>query len=292
MANVFKMDNLKTRKIKDMLFKYIFLSCIVFCLIFLFLLIFGLLAKGLKYLNLKFLLSSPSLISASNAGFYPAIVGSLWILLAVAIITVPTGVGAAIYLEQYLHKKSKFYSFLEVNISNLAGVPAIVYGLLGLTLFSRIHGMRGTVIAGAITLSLMILPVIIVSSRESIKSVPSILVEAAYGLGMTKWQMIKAVIIPYSAPGILTGVILSLSRALGESAPLLVVGAAAMVTKDPSSLLSRYTAMPIQIFQWATNPKQEFQDLAASGIIVLLVFLLTSNAISIILRNKYQKERG
>jgi phosphate transport system permease protein len=154
------------------------------------------------------------------------------------------------------------------------------------------HGLRGTILAGGITLSLMILPVIIVSSREAIKAVPKILIEAAYGLGMTKWQMIKAVIIPYAAPGMLTGVILALSRALGESAPLLVVGAAAMVTKDPSSIFSRYTAMPIQIFQWATNPKQEFQDLAASGIIVLLVFLLSANALAIILRNKYQKERG
>ena len=195
-------------------------------------------------------------------------------------------------MEQYLNKKSKWYHFLEVNISNLAGVPAIVYGLLGLTLFSRMHGLRGTILAGGITLSLMILPVIIVSSREAIKAVPKILIEAAYGLGMTKWQMIKAVIIPYAAPGMLTGVILALSRALGESAPLLVVGAAAMVTKDPSSIFSRYTAMPIQIFQWATNPKQEFQDLAASGIIVLLVFLLSANALAIILRNKYQKERG
>ena len=171
-------------------------------------------------------------------------------------------------------------------------LPAIVYGLLGLTFFSRMHGLRGTILAGGITLSLMILPVIIVSSREAIKAVPKILIEAAYGLGMTKWQMIKAVIIPYAAPGMLTGVILALSRALGESAPLLVVGAAAMVTKDPSSIFSRYTAMPIQIFQWATNPKQEFQDLAASGIIVLLVFLLSANALAIILRNKYQKERG
>jgi phosphate transport system permease protein len=195
-------------------------------------------------------------------------------------------------LEQYLNKKSKWYHFLEVNISNLAGVPAIVYGLLGLTLFSRMHGLRGTILAGGITLSLMILPVIIVSSREAIKAVPKILIEAAYGLGMTKWQMIKAVIIPYAAPGMLTGVILALSRALGESAPLLVVGAAAMVTKDPTSVFSRYTAMPIQIFQWATNPKQEFQDLAASGIIVLLVFLLSANALAIMLRNKYQKERG
>ena len=141
-------------------------------------------------------------------------------------------------------------------------------------------------------LSLMVLPVIIVSSREAIKAVPKILIEAAYGLGMTKLQMIKAVILPYAAPGIFTGVILALSRAIGESAPILVVGAASMVTKLPKGILSRYTAMPIQIFQWSSYPKQEFQELAAAGIIVLLAFLLTANSIAIVLRNKYQKERG
>ena len=284
-------NNLKARKLKDKIFKYVFFACIVFCLAFLGILVIGLLSKGLKYLNPKFLLSSPSLISAVNAGFYPAIIGSFWILLLVGLVAVPIGVGSAIYLEQYLNKKSKWYHFLEVNISNLAGVPAIVYGLLGLTLFSRMHGLRGTILAGGITLSLMILPVIIVSSREAIKAVPKILIEAAYGLGMTKWQMIKAVVIPYAAPGMLTGIILSLSRAIGESAPLLVVGAASMVTKLPSSLLSKYTAMPIQIFQWSSYPKKDFQDLAAAGIMVLLFFLLSANSVAIILRNKYQKER-
>lgn len=284
-------NNLKARKLKDKVFKYVFFACIVFCLAFLGILVIGLLSKGLKYLNPKFLLSSPSLISAVNAGFYPAIIGSFWILLLVGLVAVPIGVGSAIYLEQYLNKKSKWYHFLEVNISNLAGVPAIVYGLLGLTLFSRMHGLRGTILAGGITLSLMILPVIIVSSREAIKAVPKILIEAAYGLGMTKWQMIKAVVIPYAAPGMLTGIILSLSRAIGESAPLLVVGAASMVTKLPSSLLSKYTAMPIQIFQWSSYPKKDFQDLAAAGIMVLLFFLLSANSVAIILRNKYQKER-
>ena len=162
---------------------------------------------------------------------------------------------------------------------------------MGLAIFSRIHSIRGSVLSGALVLSLMILPVIIVSAREAVKAVPSILIEAAYGLGMTKWQMIKAVVIPYAAPGMLTGIILSLSRAIGESAPLLVVGAASMVTKLPSSLLSKYTAMPIQIFQWSSYPKKDFQDLAAAGIMVLLFFLLSANSVAIILRNKYQKER-
>ena len=285
------LNNLKARKLKDKILKYVFLMCVLFCLLFLIFLIGGILIKGLKWLSPRFLLSMPSRIP-SKAGFLPAIVGSLLLLLTIAIITVPIGVGTAIYLEEYSNKKSRIYSFLEINISNLTGVPAIVYGLLGLAIFSRVDSIRGTVLSGATVLSLMVLPVIIVSSREAIKAVPKILIEAAYGLGMTKLQMIKAVILPYAAPGIFTGVILALSRAIGESAPILVVGAASMVTKLPKGILSRYTAMPIQIFQWSSYPKQEFQELAAAGIIVLLAFLLTANSIAIVLRNKYQKERG
>ncbi|MFZ1300089.1 MAG: phosphate ABC transporter permease PstA [Leptotrichiaceae bacterium] len=283
-------NNLKARKFKDKFFKYLFLSCIVFCLLFLLILLSGIFSTGIKWISMKFLTSTPSRIP-SRAGFLPAIVGSFYLIGTIGLITVPIGVGSAIYLEQYSNKKSWFYSFLEINISNLAGVPAIVYGLLGLAIFSRIHSIRGSVLSGALVLSLMILPVIIVSAREAVKAVPSILIEAAYGLGMTKWQLIKAVVIPYAAPGMLTGIILSLSRAIGESAPLLVVGAASMVTKLPSSLLSKYTAMPIQIFQWSSYPKKDFQDLAAAGIMVLLFFLLSANSVAIILRNKYQKER-
>lgn len=284
-------DNLKIRKLKDKIFKYLFLSCIVFCLIFLVLLIFGILKQGIRWLDLDFITSFPSR-KAVKAGILPALMGSLFLIVLVGVITLPVGVGAAIYLEEYSNKKSKLYNFLEVNISNLAGVPAIVYGLLGLALFSRFHGFRGSIIAGAMTLSLMILPVVIVSSRESIKAVPNILREAAYGLGLTRWQMIKAVVLPYAAPGILTGVILSLSRALGEAAPLLVVGAAAFVTRLPQNLMSKYSALPIQIYQWSGDPRKDFQELAATAIIVLLAILLSANTIAILLRNKYQKERG
>ena len=154
------------------------------------------------------------------------------------------------------------------------------------------HGSRGSIITGAVTLSLMVLPVIIVSSREAIKAVPGLLREAAYGLGFTRWQMVKAVVLPYSAPGILTGVILSLSRALGEAAPLLVVGAAASVTQAPQNLMSKYTALPIQVYQWSSMPKKVFQELSAGTIMVLLIILLSANTIAIVLRNKYQKERG
>lgn len=163
---------------------------------------------------------------------------------------------------------------------------------MGLALFSRLKGFRGSILAGAVTLSLMVLPVVIVSSREAIKAVPGILREAAYGLGLTRWQMIKAVVLPYASPGIFTGIILSLSRALGEAAPLLVVGAASYVTRIPNGIMSRYTALPIQIYQWSGMPKKEFQELAATGIIVLLVILLSANTLAIVLRNKYQKERG
>ncbi len=283
-------SNLAKRKLKDKVFKWIFFSSIVFCLVFLVFLLLGLMILGLRRITPLFLSNFPSR-KIERAGFLPAIIGSLFLILTVAAITIPVGVGSAIYLEQYSNKKSRFYNFLEVNISNLSGVPSIVYGLLGLAIFSRMSGLRGTVISGGITLSLMILPVIIVSTREAVKGVPKILIEAAYGLGMTKWQMIRAVILPYSAPGIFTGVILSLSRALGESAPLLVVGAASLVTRLPRSILSRYTAMPIQIYQWTSYPDHQFQELAAAGILVLLVFLLSANSVAIILRNKFQKTK-
>lgn len=285
-------DNLRIRKLKDKVFRYLFLSCIIFCIIFLVLLLFGIIKQGIRWMGWDFLTNFPSKIRPQRAGVYPALLGSLWLVGLVGLITIPIGVGAAIYLEEYSNKKSRLYNFLEVNISNLAGVPAIVYGLLGLALFSRLKGFRGSILAGAVTLSLMVLPVVIVSSREAIKAVPNILREAAYGLGLTRWQMIKAVVLPYASPGIFTGIILSLSRALGEAAPLLVVGAASYVTRIPNGIMSRYTALPIQIYQWSGMPKKDFQELAATGIIVLLVILLSANTTAVVLRNKYQKERG
>lgn len=285
-----KFSILEKRKLKDKIFKYLFLISVIFCLVFLIFLLLGLIVTGIRWIKPQFFFNFPSR-KIERAGFLPPIIGSIWLILTVAVITIPVGVGAAIYLEQYSNKKSRFYNFLEVNISNLSGVPSIVYGLLGLAIFSRVHTLRGTIISGSITLSLMILPVIIVSTREAIKAVPNILIEAAYGLGMTKWQMIKAVIIPYSAPGIFTGIILSLSRALGESAPLLVVGAASMVTRLPKGIFSRYTVMPIQIYQWTSYPNEQFQELAAAGILVLLVILLSANSVAIILRNKFQKAK-
>lgn len=280
--------NLTRRKIQNRIFEWLFLGSIIFCLVFLIFLILGLIIMGIRWVTPHFFTNFPSR-KVERSGFLPAIVGSIWLILSVAAITIPVGVGSAIFLEQYSNKKSRLYNLLEVNISNLSGVPSIVYGLLGLALFTRMHGLRGTVVSGAVTLSLMVLPVIIVSTREAVKSVPNILIEAAYGLGMTKWQMIKAVIIPYAAPGIFTGVILALSRAMGESAPLLVVGAASLVTRLPRGIFSRYTAMPIQIYQWTSYPNEKFQELASAGIIVLLIFLLSANSFAIILRNRYQK---
>lgn len=280
--------NLQKRKLQDKIFRFIFLGSVVFCLVFLIFLLLGLVVLGIKWIRPEFFFNFPSR-KIERAGFLPPIIGSIWLILTVAMITIPIGVGSAIYLELYSNKKSKLYHFLEVNISNLSGVPSIVYGLLGLAIFTRVQSLRGTIISGAITLSLMIMPVIIVSTREAIKSVPNILIEAAYGLGMTKWQMIKAVVLPYSAPGIFTGVILSLSRALGESAPLLVVGAATMVTRLPKNIFSRYVVMPTQIYQWTSYPNEQFQELAAAGILVLLVILLSANSVAIILRNKFQK---
>jgi phosphate transport system permease protein len=202
---------------------------------------------------------------------------------------VPIGIGAAVYLEEYANRKGLFYKIIDISISNLSGVPSIIYGILGLSIFSIIVVLKGTLLSGAITLSLLILPVVIVSSQEALKSVPTSLKEAAYGLGMSKWQMIVAVVIPYAMPGMLTGVILALSRAIGEGAPLIVIGAATFVNKLPSSLMSSFTALPIQVFYWSGLPKEEYQNVAAAGSVVLILLLLAFNSIAIILRNKFQK---
>ncbi|MCB0405616.1 MAG: phosphate ABC transporter permease PstA, partial [Bdellovibrionales bacterium] len=192
-------------------------------------------------------------------------------------------------LEEYA-KKTKFGSFIEINISNLAGVPSIIYGLLGLVVFVRTFAFGRSVVSGALTMSLLILPIIIVSAREALKTVPNTIREAAYALGATKWQAIRAHVLPSALPGILTGVILSLSRAIGETAPLIMVGAVAYVAFIPDGLSSAFTVLPIQIYDWASRPQESFHQLAAAGILVLLCLLLTMNAAAILIRNHYQRK--
>ncbi|MCB0418682.1 MAG: phosphate ABC transporter permease PstA, partial [Bdellovibrionales bacterium] len=224
-----------------------------------------------------------------RAGIWSAIWGSLWVITCTSCIAIPLGIGAAVYLEEYA-KKTKIGSFIEINISNLAGVPSIIYGLLGLVVFVRTFGFGRSVISGALTMSLLILPIIIVAAREALKTVPNTIREAAYALGATKWQAIRAHVLPAALPGILTGVILSLSRAIGETAPLIMVGAVAYVAFIPDSLSSAFTVLPIQIYDWASRPQESFHQLAAAGILVLLGLLLTMNAAAILIRNHYQRK--
>lgn len=279
-------SNIKRRKAVNQLFHILFFVCTLVGIIFLVFLLSNVIKNGWKWLRPELFTNYPSRFP-SKAGLKSALFGSIWLITTTALISFPLGVGTAIYLELYT-KRGKFQQLLQLNISNLAGVPSVLYGMLGLTVFVRLLGLQTSILAGALTLSLLILPVIIVSSQEALKSVPSSIIEGSYALGISKWKTISGVILPYSLPGILTGTILALSRALGEAAPLILVGASGYLADIPKSPMSNYSALPIQIYNWTGRPKVEFQELAAAGIIVLLVFLLTANAVAIILRNKFQ----
>ncbi|WIV67486.1 phosphate ABC transporter permease PstA [Natrialbaceae archaeon AArc-T1-2] len=223
---------------------------------------------------------------ARGAGIYPAIVGSIFLIALTAVFTIFLGVGAAVYLEEYA-SESRLKSFIEANIANLAGVPSIVYGLLGLAIFVRAIQLGSSLIAGALTLTLLILPIVIVSTQEALRAVPDSQRQAAYGVGATQWQVIRDVVLPRALPGIMTGTILSLSRAIGETAPILMVGAATSLFVGPDSLTAPFSAMPMMIFEWATLPEPGFQHVAAAGIVVLLSILLLMNAVAIFIRNRY-----
>lgn len=280
------LQNIKIRKIKNNIFKGIFIACTLVGIVFLILLMAQMLSTGLKNLDWNFLTSFPSR-KAEKSGILPAILGSLWLIVLTALIALPIGVGTAIYLEEY-SKQSKFNKFLQINISNLAGIPSIIYGLLGLSLFVKGLRLGGSILSGALTLSLLILPIIIISTQEAIKSVPDTLRQGSLALGVSKWQTITGVVLPYAMPGILTGSILAISRALGEAAPLIVVGAVGYISFLPTNIMSSFSALPIQIFNWTSRPQEEFQHIAASGILVLMIVLLSANAVAILLRNKYQ----
>ena len=215
-------------------------------------------------------------------------VGSVWVIGLTSVFSLILGVGTAVYLEEYTDPKKLINRIIQLNISNLAGVPAIVYGLLGLAFFVRFLGFDKSILSGALTLTLLILPVITVASQEAIRSVPRSLREASYSLGTTKLQTITGVVLPYAMPGILTGSILAISRAMGEAAPLIMVGAAGYIAFLPKGPMDWFTVLPVQIFNWTSRPQEEFQYIAAAGIIVLMAVLLSANAVAILLRNKYQ----
>lgn len=225
-----------------------------------------------------------------RAGIKAALAGSVWILGLTALMAFPVSVAAAIYLEEYA-PNNRWTRLIQLNVANLAGVPSIVYGMLGLALFVRAFGFDRSVISGAMTLSILILPVIIIASREAIRAVPDSIRQAAYGLGATRWQVVRTQVLPMAMPGILTGTILALSRAVGETAPLIMVGAVGFIAFTPTGLNDPFTVLPLQIYNWISRPQAEFREIAAAGILVLLVLLMTMNAAAIFLRNRFQTER-
>ncbi|MGB1772210.1 MAG: phosphate ABC transporter permease PstA [Planctomycetota bacterium] len=281
---------LERRRFTSSLFK----NCCAFlswlCIGILGFLLVHIFSAGWEWVSFDFLKNPPSRMP-HKAGLFSAFMGTIWLIVTTACIAIPMGVCSALYLEEYA-RKNRLNTFIEVNIANLAGVPSIVYGILGLTLFVRFLKLGPSVLAGALTLTLLILPVIIIASREAIKAVPPSIRLSAYALGATQFQTVFHHVLPAAMPGIMTGVILALSRAIGETAPILMVGAVAYVRKAPSGILDGFTALPIQIYNWAREAKPEFEGLAAGGIIVLLVLLFTMNSIAILIRNKTQKAQS
>lgn len=275
----------RRRRIKGAVFAVLCGAATLVGVVSLAVLLVDVVVDGISSLDADFLTSFASRLP-ERAGIKAALMGSIWILFLTAVISFPVSVAAAIYLEEYA-ERGWLNRTIQTNIANLAGVPSIVYGILGLALFVRALGLERSVLSGALTLSLLIMPVIIIASQEAIRAVPNTIREAAYGLGATRWQVVSRQVLPMALPGILTGTILALSRAVGETAPLIMVGAVGFIAFTPSSLTDPFTVLPLQIYQWVSRPQDEFRALAAAGIIVLLVLLLTMNAIAIVLRNRY-----
>jgi phosphate transport system permease protein len=276
------------RRILDVAFQIVALVVLVLALGSLALLVADVVGDGGSRLNWQFLTSIPSR-RAADAGIYNALVGTLFIIAVTAALSLPIGVAAAIYLEEY-GGNSRVARLIEINISNLAAVPSIIYGLLGLGLFVRAMHMDRSVMAGASTLALLALPVVILSTREALRTVPKSIREGSYALGATKWQTIWNQVLPMALPGILTGLILSLSRAIGETAPLITIGALTYVPFAPDGIWSAFTVLPIQIFNWVSRPQADFRANAAAGILVLLVMLVVMNATAILLRDRFQRQ--
>jgi len=282
------MNNIQKNRLKDQIFKIWGIGCTLFALILLVFFIGDILIDGIMRIDWGFITDLPSR-KAEKSGIYTALMGSIWILLLTTAIAFPVGVAAGVYLEEYSNK-NKLSAILEINISNLAGVPSIIYGLLGLEVFVRIMGLGASVLAGSLTLSLLILPIIIVATREAIKAVPKSIKDASFALGASKWQTIWNQVLPASSGGILTGVILALSRAVGETAPLIVVGALAYVPFAPESPMDEFSVLPIQIFNWISRPQHGFIENAAAAIIILLLITFIMNGIAVYFRNKWQRK--
>lgn len=279
---------LRKRQLRSRLFEWVCAGVTGLAVVILALLLQDVFVDGYRWVDAQFLNSFPSRFP-EKAGIKSALAGTLWLVSFTALIAIPTGVLAAIYLEEYA-PKNRLTHFIEINIANLAGVPSIVFGILGLAIFVRFFGLGRSVIAGALTMSLLILPVIIIAAKEAIRSVPNSLRLAAFALGATRWQVVRAHVLPSALPGILTGIILALSRAIGETAPLIMIGALTFVAFLPESPMDEFTALPIQIFNWTARPQETFHELAAGGIIVLLTVLLLMNAVAVYIRYRGSKK--
>ncbi len=278
---------LVTRQWMEQIFKAAAVTTLIIALGTLAALLIDALVDGMGSLSWQFLTSYPSR-KPEEAGILSALVGTIYMMILTAIFAFPVGVGAAIYLEEYA-KRHWFSRIIEVNIANLAGVPSIIYGLLGLELFVRAMGFERSLLAGALTMALLVLPIIIISGREAIRTVPPSIREASYALGASRWQTIWNQVLPLAFPGILTGSILAFSRAIGEAAPLITIGALTYIAFLPDGLLAPFTALPIQIFNWISRPQKGFHLNAAAAIIVLLGVLIFMNAVAVYLRQRYQK---
>lgn len=277
-----------SNRIKDNLFRYFGMACTLFGLLMLAFFLFSVLKEGIHRLDFQFLSSLPSR-KPEEAGILIPLLGTIWVMVLTSLIAIPLGVASAIYLEEY-GKKNRIASLIEINITNLAGVPSIIYGLLALEIFVRIIGLGQSLLTGSLTLSLLILPIIIVATREALKAVPKTIREASFALGATKWQTTWHQVLPAASGGIVTGVILAISRAIGETAPLIVIGALLYITTIPTSPLDDFSVLPIQIFNWLSRPQKGFIINATAAIIVLLVFTFMLNGLAIYLRNRWQKK--
>lgn len=280
---------LDSRLMKNHIAKKVFFLSTLVGLIVLAILIYRVFSQSIGWLDFDFLTNKLS-TDPERAGIMGAISGTFWLMLVVAPVTFILGVGTAIYLEEYA-RKGRFQAFIQINISNLAGVPSIVFGLLGLTVFVRGLNLGAVILAGGLTMALLVLPVVVVSAQEAIRAVPQFLRDASYGMGATKWQTIKNVVLPAALPGILTGIILALSRAIGETAPLVVLGIPALLIPLPDGLFDKFTVMPLQIYYWTIDAAlvKEYANLASASIVILLLILFIMNGLAIGIRNKFQK---
>jgi len=279
---------LQRRRLWGQVFVWVCFGATSLAVVLLAVLLIDIMRQGMGRLSLGFLDSFPSRFP-ERAGIKSALYGTIWTVGLTALFSFPLGVGAAIYLEEYA-PRNLLTRVIQTNIVNLAGVPSIVYGVLGLAVFVRALALGRSVVAGAATLALLILPVVIISSQEAIRAVPPSVREAGLGVGATQWQTLQRLVLPIAFPGILTGMILALSRAIGETAPLIMIGALTFIAFTPNTPLDEFTVLPIQIFNWAARPQAGFHELAAAGIIVLLAALLSMNALAIILRNRLRKQ--